>query len=141
MKKAESVFVRNNGAEPFVDRFDGEDFTIEPGSAIEMEADCAKLIFGFGEADKSRAIKRLGWAPTHSDMKCAVAKLNAFSFHMEQPSDSSAPVSDAEAAGKPSGRPAATGQPRRRRKYKKRAKRAPVIPKEASSPQAQPAAG
>jgi len=108
MRKAQTVFVRNNGGDPFSDRYDGEDFTIEPGKAVEMEADCAKLVFGFGEEDKSRAIQRLGWAPTSADMKTALARLNAFSFHLSDPSDepvtvqsasSSAPAGDAGGAG------------------------------------------
>lgn len=144
MRKAESIFVRNNGEEPFSDRFDGEDFTIEPGHAIEMTIECAKLVFGFGEDDKARAIRRLGYAPTSAEMPAALKRLYAFSFHMDQAEAekgrSSAPATNrnvAESSGSAADRPS-----RRRRKYKRRAKRAPAAPPLVTEPSAaQPAAG
>lgn len=132
------MWVRNNGREAFSDQFDGERFTIAPGAAEEMTVDCAKLVFGFGEDDKRRAIRRLGWAPTENDMPKALAKLNAFSFHMEPPSDPYAPVSDTEPAARSSGRVAGADQPRRKRKYKKRAKRAARAPSAPSAPSSEP---
>lgn len=84
MKKVDSVFVRNNGSLPFSDRYDGEDFTIEPGQALEMEATCAKLVFGFGEEDKTRAIRRLGWAASTAELPLALERLYSFSFHMTE---------------------------------------------------------
>lgn len=104
MKKAESVFVRNNGAETFKNRFDGEDFEIEPGQALEMYVDCATLVLGFGEDDKTRALRRLGWISAQHDVKTALERLSKFSFHMseKEASDhvhSSAPV----VAGAPAG--------------------------------------
>lgn len=118
MKRPDTIFVRNNGTEPFADRYDGEDFSVGPGDAVEIEADCAKLVFGFGEKDKTRAVKRLGWAPTQAEMPRALALLNSFSFHMEQPEDgedgilacSSAPASDTEPAPDASADGAGTDQ-------------------------------
>lgn len=92
MKRPETVFVRNNGTEPHSDRYDGDDFTIEPGKSVEIFADAARLCFGFGEADKSRAIRRLGWASTSHDQSAAIARLNKFSFHMEDTGHLYAPV-------------------------------------------------
>ena len=95
MKKRDTVFVRNNGTEAMSSRFDGEDFSIEPGEYLEMEMDCATLVFGLGEIDKSRAIRRLGWAPMSDMYREALERLNAFSFHMselELQGHSSAPV-------------------------------------------------
>ena len=43
MKRLDTIFVRNNDSEPFADRYDGEDFVIGPGEALEIEADAAKL--------------------------------------------------------------------------------------------------
>lgn len=126
MRKQDTVFVRNHGAKPFRDRYDGEDIVIGVGAAVEMEVEAAKLIFGFGEKDKRRAIQRLGWAPTQDDMQGALARLREFSFHTgtSAPDDDlaparlSAPASDVEAAGAagegvivaPSDEPAAAGQ-------------------------------
>lgn len=120
MRKALTVFVRNNGDTPFNDRYDGEDFIIEPGRAVEMEADCAKLVFGFGEKDKSRAIRRLGWAPTSADVAGAMKLLYTFSFYSTkeeldaaigaEKASLTAPASGVNAAGEGSPPPAAVGQ-------------------------------
>jgi hypothetical protein len=93
MKKPETVFVRNNGTQPHTDRYDGEDFTISPGEAVEMEVHCARLCFGFQEEDKRRVIQRLGWSSTSADYETAVKRLNGFSFHL------SAPVKGGEKSG------------------------------------------
>src|ERR1700752_1873572 len=85
MRKEESVYVTNNGEQPFRDRYDGEDFVIHPGETLDMPAPCARLVFGFGEKDKGRAIRRLGWAKTASDMNDALARLRTFSFGMSPP--------------------------------------------------------
>lgn len=113
MKRAQTIWVKNNSGQPFADRYDGEDFAIEPDESIEIEAECAKLVFGFGEKDKSRAIRRLGWAPTFADTSDALERLGMFSFHMKQceaeehQASSSAPAGDAGAAEEPSGTSAA----------------------------------
>lgn len=81
---APRIFVRNNSPESFKDRFDGEDFTILPGEYIEMPPEAAKLCFGWGEEDKSRAIRRLGWAETVNDLPEAARRLGLFSFHSSE---------------------------------------------------------
>lgn len=85
MKKIETIFVRNNSKEVFKNRFAGEDFSIEPGKAEEMLLDCAQLVFGMGEDDKTRCLRRLGWMGMHLDYDKALKRLNEFSFHMENP--------------------------------------------------------
>src|SRR5215831_3811607 len=82
--KQDTVFVRNNGNSEFkgdMARYDGESFTIEPGEYLEMPPECARLCFGWGEADKHRVIRRNGWAKTEGDMPAALALLDTFSFH------------------------------------------------------------
>ncbi len=101
------IYVRNNGAETFSDRYDGEDFAIKPGEYIAMPVEAATLCLGYGDASKNRAIARLGWAPKAEQFKDAVARLNKFSFH----------GSEEEAAGKRKGQshaplvPAAPSKP------------------------------
>jgi hypothetical protein len=85
MKKLQTVFVRNNGTIPFKDRYDGEEFEIEPGEYTEMLIECAQLCMGFGDEDKTRCIRRLGWAFTQNGMAEALQRLETFSFHMERP--------------------------------------------------------
>lgn len=84
MKRQQTVWVRNNGTERFVDKYDNEDFEILPGQAVEMLVECAELCLGFGQEDKTRALRRKGWAFTNIGMKEALAKLEAFSFHMSE---------------------------------------------------------
>ena len=84
MKRAETVFVKNNGKEAFASRYDGEDFAIPPGEICEMLVECAQLCLGFGDEDKSRCVRRLGWAFTSDQMVDALARLGKFSFHMTE---------------------------------------------------------
>lgn len=101
MKKTDSIWVRNNSDQTFTNRYDGEDISIKPGAALEIEVSAATLIFGFGEDDKTRCLRRLGWAFSHDKMAEANERLGKFSFHMNQsqalalpsaPGHSSAPV-------------------------------------------------
>lgn len=87
MKRQETVWVRNNGTKKedvFRDRYDGEDFEIAPGAVCEMLIETAQLCLGFGEDDKSRCVRRLGWAFTSDRMVDALARLGKFSFHMTE---------------------------------------------------------
>lgn len=84
MKRPQTIWVRNNGTETFQSRFDGEDFEIPPGKCVEMLAECATLCLGFGEEDKIRCLRRLGWAFSHDAMKAAQKRLDTFSFHMTE---------------------------------------------------------
>jgi hypothetical protein len=116
MKKIPWVWVVNGSDRELADRFDGEEYVFPPGKPVEIPADGAKLIFGWGEDNKSRALQRLGWMRTNLDMEPALARLKKFSFYTEDPrspphapvggddgaSDSDASVSESEAgAAKP----------------------------------------
>jgi hypothetical protein len=85
VKKEPWIWVRNNSAEQFSDRFDGEPYIFPPGVAVEIPAAGAKLIFGFGEDSKDRVLQRLGWARQNTDRPEALKRLNKFSFHTEDP--------------------------------------------------------
>src|SRR5258708_2196815 len=84
MKRQQTVFVRNNGTETFTDRYNGEDFEIPPGGQEEMLIECAELCLGFGEEDKTRALRRKGWACTSVGQKEGLERLAKFSFHMSE---------------------------------------------------------
>lgn len=84
MKRQQTVWVVNHGTEKFVDKYDGESFEIAPGEAVEMLVECAELCLGFGQEDKTRALRRKGWAFTNIGMQEATAKLQSFSFHMSE---------------------------------------------------------
>lgn len=85
MRKVDTVWVRNDGNEVFTSRYDGEDFTIAPGKAEEITLACAELVFDFGKDDRSNCLRRLGWLHMNAKMDQALARLNKFSFHMENP--------------------------------------------------------
>ena len=81
MKFPDTIYVRNNGGESFRDRYDGEPFEIKPGQAVQLHQGCAELVFGFGQEDKLRCLRRLGWVETNGDLSKGIERLNAFTFH------------------------------------------------------------
>lgn len=76
--------VKNNGTETLKARFDGEDYEFPPGgeNPVVLSDEAAKHIFGYGgdEADKQRALARMGWLTTNTQMDAALARLNDFQF-------------------------------------------------------------
>lgn len=74
------IGVKNNTAEKFVGRYDGEDFVFEPGVPLAITPDAAAHIFGFGLEDKKPVLQRLGWMRTLDNMDEALAKLAKFQF-------------------------------------------------------------
>jgi hypothetical protein len=87
------VWVLNKGI-PFSDRFNGEPYNFPTGEPQEIPPEAAKLFFGWGEDAKDRALRRLGWAKTAADVGAAIERLNQFSFHLERPGHSAAPVGE-----------------------------------------------
>ena len=111
MRKPDSIWVRNDSEETFKSRYDGEDIVIVPGKAEELVIPAAELIFGFGEDDKSRCLRRLGWMGMHLDYDKAVERLNKLSFHMENPKYEQKRGKSAEFAPGGEGEGGETGQP------------------------------
>lgn len=105
MKRQQTVFVRNNSPFPFRDRYNGENFTIEAfGGIEEMLVETAELCLGFGQEDKARCLRRLGWAFTLEDMGPALSRLGMFSFHMtEQEAESFKPIASSAPGGDETG--------------------------------------
>jgi hypothetical protein len=56
------VFVTNKNALPHEDRYNGEDYVFPPGEAVLVPAEAAAHMFGYGLADKTDVLTRLGWA-------------------------------------------------------------------------------
>jgi hypothetical protein len=56
------VYVTNKNPEPHVDRFDGEDFYFAPNQQVLVPIEAATHLFGYGLADKTDTLVRLGWA-------------------------------------------------------------------------------
>lgn len=111
MRKPDSIYVKNDGDETFTSKYDGEDIVIDPGKAEELTLAAAELLFGFGEDDKSRCLRRLGWMGMHLDYEKAIARLNKFSFHMENPKYEQKHGKTADLAPGGEGEGGETGQP------------------------------
>jgi len=58
------VAVTNGWKETFADRYDGEDYQIEPGKTAVMPEGAAVLFFGYKKDDKTDALIRQGWYNT-----------------------------------------------------------------------------
>lgn len=111
MRKADCVWVRNNGDEIFSSRYDGEAIELAPGKAEEFTLAAAELLFGMGEDDKSRCLRRLGWMNASQQMDQALARLNKFSFHMDNPKYEQKQGKNPEFAPGIEGEGGETGQP------------------------------
>jgi hypothetical protein len=104
-----TIFVRNNGSEPFSDGLDGVVYHFEPGKEIEIPEIAAKHIFGYGDDDKEPYLIRLGWMKMSNQFNEAMEKLALFSFSKEsvKPVHLSAPVVERVAAPMPKAKGAA----------------------------------
>ena len=99
MKKTLWVWVVNGTDQEVTDRYDGEQYVFATGRPIEIPDNAAKLIFGWGEDSKYRALQRLGLARTNLDLEAGLARLAKFTFHREDPTrPPHAPVGGADSA-------------------------------------------
>lgn len=56
------IFVTNRNPEAYRDRFDGVDYAFPPGEKVPIEEEAAAHIFGWGRADKTENLVRMGRA-------------------------------------------------------------------------------
>jgi hypothetical protein len=104
-----TIFVRNNGSDPFFDALDGTVYHFESGKEIEIPEIAAKHIFGYGDDNKEPYLVRLGWMKMSNQFDEAMEKLALFSFSKEsvKPVHLSAPVVERVAAPMPKAKGAA----------------------------------
>ena len=62
----EPVFVVNKNTFTHCDRYDGQDYCFPPEEKVQLPRDAATHMFGFGLADKTETLVRIGWA-SHFD--------------------------------------------------------------------------
>lgn len=74
------IGVKNNEQKKLVARYDGVDYTFEPGVVMAVSDEAARHIFGYGEKDKSRALLRLGWIQNGATMDSGLERLSQFQF-------------------------------------------------------------
>lgn len=55
------IFVTNKNDFTHCDKFNGDEFIWEPGEKLLIDAEAASHMFGFGRADKTENLLRLGW--------------------------------------------------------------------------------
>ena len=87
MSRNDYVFVTNRNAFPHEDRYDGRDYFFPQGEKVQVPVEAAVHMFGFGLADQTDALVRLGWATRYNADKRrveedpeGVAKLAKFVF-------------------------------------------------------------
>jgi len=61
-------------------RYAGRDYEFLPGEDTPCDEEVARHVFGFGEADKSPALLRLGWISPGSDKSVAEERLRKVVF-------------------------------------------------------------
>lgn len=74
------IGVKNNGEEKLVARYDGKDFTFEPGRVTALSEDAARHIFCWGLEDKTSALRRFGWLRDSGQYDTAVQRLDCITF-------------------------------------------------------------
>jgi hypothetical protein len=72
------VFVTNNNAFHHTDMYDGREFLFPMGEKVLVPQRAATHMLGFGLADKSDTLTRLGWANMENDE--GVKRLARFVF-------------------------------------------------------------
>lgn len=80
-----ALYVCNNGEKEFADRYDGEDYVFPIGMTVALPVMAAKHIFGYGESDKTRALKRQGVMNYSTDKPKAMEWLGQFKFEELEP--------------------------------------------------------
>ena len=80
------LYVANKSDSAFCDRYNGEDFVIEPKQTVEITYEAARHFFGYGEADKTRALTRQGVIRLNSEVNTRGAQwLAQFVFQEQEP--------------------------------------------------------
>jgi hypothetical protein len=72
--------ITNGNDNPFVGRFDGQDYAFPCGQPVYCPDDAAKHIFGLGQSDKSNVLSRNGWATVTGGLAVGMTILNNFKF-------------------------------------------------------------
>lgn len=72
--------ITNGNLNPFVGRFDGQDYAFPPAQPVYCPDEAAKHIFGLGQVDKSSVLSRNGWATVTGGLAVGLAILNNFKF-------------------------------------------------------------
>ena len=61
-------------------KYDGQNYEFKPGIVTAISEEAAAHIFGYGEADKKRALHRLGWVNWGGQLDAGMEKLGSFVF-------------------------------------------------------------
>lgn len=80
------IFVTNHNKFEHFDAFDGTEYHFPPGEEVEVDDAAAAHMLGYGRADKTENLIRLGWANKLDPQKgwvkdeAGVKKLASFTF-------------------------------------------------------------
>lgn len=75
-----TILVQNNTEEDLLDKFDGIQYVFKAGESLLVPEEVAAHIFGYGEDDKLRAMHRLGWVQSSTDLEKGTSRLAKFVF-------------------------------------------------------------
>lgn len=99
----QEIFVHNHNDFDHVDHWDGYEFVFPKGEKTVIPQEAAVHMFGFGLADKSETLVRLGWAARFDEAKRVfvedpegVRKLQNFTFSRSKVVEAEVPVEAVE---------------------------------------------
>lgn len=78
------IIIHNTLDEGVKGRFAGVDYDFPAGKDVPCDEEVARHIFGFGEADKSTALLRLGWIVPGQGRQVAEQRLAKIVFKKAQ---------------------------------------------------------
>lgn len=75
------MLIVNNGLDHEISaRYAGQDFSFPSGEDVVCDEEVARHVFGFGAADKTPALLRLGWISPGADKSVAEERLRKVVF-------------------------------------------------------------
>ena len=85
MRHQQTLWITNQNADDYEDRFDGEAYYFAKGDPVEVPVEGANLMFGYGEDNKTSTLMRAGKAATANDLKTGLVWLANFTFSNTKP--------------------------------------------------------
>ena len=82
---SELVYVTNNSEQRLVAKFEYKDIEFPVGESVQVSAQAAKHIFGFGVDNKEPYLAHLGFIRLHSELEQGLQKLAQFEITSELP--------------------------------------------------------
>lgn len=82
---SEIVYVTNNSEKRLIADFQYEQFEFPQSKTVQLSAEAATHIFGYGKQDKEPYLARLGFIRLHSELPQALERLAEFEISEQPP--------------------------------------------------------